>query len=103
MANDKQFLYTIIPTRLAMLTEGPTAAEEATLGQHYRHLKELTEHGIVVMAGRTQTADAHTFGIVILRADDKAAARKLMLSDPAVAHGVMHASLYPFRIALPIQ
>ena len=53
------------------------------------------------MAGRTQTADSDTFGIVILKADDEAAARKLMKADPAVAHGVMHAALYPFRIALP--
>ena len=103
MTDDNQFLYKIKPTRLAMLTEGPTAQEEAALSQHFNYLQKLIEGGIVIMAGRTQTANMDTFGIVILRADDKAAAHKLMLSDPAVAQGVMHATLYPFRIALPIS
>ena len=103
MPDEKQFLYTIKPTRLAMLTAGPTAEEEAALSQHFNHLQKLTQRGIVIMAGRTQTADGDTFGIVNLRADHEAAARELMLSDPAVAHGVMQANLYPFRVALPIQ
>jgi len=103
MANSKQYLYTIKPTRMAMLTGGPTAAEESALSQHFSHLQELTEKGIVIMAGRTQTADPDTFGIVILKAGSEADAQSIMQSDPAVAHGVMHATLYPFRIAIKAQ
>ena len=100
MSDEKQFLYTIKPTRLAMLTEGPTVEEEAALSQHFSHLQKLTERGIVIMAGRTQTAGADTFGIVILEAGSDEAAQRIMHSDPVVALGVMHAQLYPFRIAL---
>ena len=103
MNEAKQFLYSIKPTRLAMLTDGATKAEETTLSQHFNYLQDLTQKGTVIMAGRTQTADINTFGIVIFKAENEAEAREIMLADPAVAQGVMAASLYPFRIALPLQ
>ena len=95
-----QYLYRITPARLAMLTEGPTEAEGATLTQHVAYLEDLAARGVVMLAGRTQTADAETFGIVIFEAADDAAAERLMNDDPAVADGVMHAALFPYRIAV---
>lgn len=100
MSEEKQFLYTIKPTRLAMLTEGPTTEESAVLSRHFNHLKTLTEQDVVIMAGRTQTADSDTFGIVIFKAASDEAAETILQTDPAVALGVMQAQLYPFRIAL---
>ncbi len=95
-----QYLYRIQPVRLEMLTEGPTEAEAETLARHVAYLESQTEHGRVILAGRTQTADPDTFGIVIFEAEDDAAAEAVMKDDPAVADGVMHAKLFPYRIAV---
>lgn len=94
------YLYVVRPTRPAMLTEGPTATEAAAVTRHLQHLRELARQGIVVLAGRTQTTDPGTFGLVVFRAGGEAAARAVVESDPAVAAGVMRAELYPYRIAV---
>ncbi|WP_218673914.1 YciI family protein, partial [Candidatus Entotheonella palauensis] len=64
------------------------------------YLKQLTEQGVVILAGRTLNTDASSFGIVILQADSEATAHQVMQEDPAVKHEVMHAELFPYRIAL---
>jgi uncharacterized protein YciI len=85
-----QFLYVIRPARLAMLTEGSTDQEAAIIADHFEYLRMLTERNVVILAGRTLTSDETSFGIVILRAQN----------DPAVKERVMHAVLYPYRVAL---
>lgn len=95
-----EFLYRIQPTRLAMLTEGPTAVEIAATQAHFSYLEAAREAGVVLAAGRTLTTDEHTFGIVIFRAPDEEAARELMECDPAIVAGVMKGELFPFRVAL---
>jgi uncharacterized protein YciI len=100
MSEMRQFLYTTHPTRVEMLTHGPTPEEDETVGRHADYLKDLAERGVVLLAGRTQTRDAQTFGIVILRAESEDAARAVMERDPAVAGRVMRATLYPYRIAV---
>jgi uncharacterized protein YciI len=83
-----------------MLSEGPTAEEEAILAEHFNYLKALAEQGVVQLAGRTQTTDESSFGIIIFRAETEAAARKIMNDDPAVREGVMLARFFPYRIAI---
>lgn len=100
MPNKQQFLYKIQPTRPAMLTEGPTEREAAIVGQHFNYLKDLTEQGIVLLAGRTLNTDPSSFGIIIFEADSEEAAQALVAGDPAVSQGVMRAELFPYRIAL---
>jgi len=94
-----EFLYEIRPTRPAMLTEGPTEEEAAVLSDHARYVERLAEQGVVELAGRTQNTDETAFGIVIFRAPGEAAARAIMLEDPAVKHGLMSAVLFPYRVA----
>jgi uncharacterized protein YciI len=100
MPQDIQFLYTIQPTRHAMLTEGPTHRESAVVAEHFEYLQLLAREGIVILAGRTLNVDESSFGIVIFRARDDAAARAIMEGDPAVKKRVMVAKLYPYRVAL---
>jgi uncharacterized protein len=95
-----QFLYRLQVTRLEMLRGGPTPEEARVVGAHLNYLKKLAEEGVVVLAGRTQTNDETTFGIVILNAAGEAAARAVMENDPAVKGSVMHATLFPFRVAV---
>jgi uncharacterized protein YciI len=95
----KQYLYKIVPTRPGMLTEGPTGEEAAILDQHVAYLGDLTERGVVLLAGRTQNKDESSFGIVIFQVESEEEARRVMEEDPAVRGGIMRAKLYPYRIA----
>ena len=94
------YIYKIQPARLGMLTDKPTPTEESILSEHFNYLKQLTEEGVVIVAGRTLTADENSFGIVIFEADNEFAAQQIMDNDPAVRSGVMKAELYPYRVAL---
>ena len=96
----KQWLYLLQPTRIEMVTKSPTPEESETVSRHFAHLQELTEKGVMILVGRTQNMDKTTFGIAIFEAEDEAAARRIMESDPAVMGGVMNATLYPYQVAL---
>ena len=96
----QQFLYRIQPTRLGMLTEGPSEHESKVIGEHFAYLQRLVDEGIVLMAGRTLNADESTFGLAIFVAESETQAASLMRNDPAVRQGVMRAELFPYRIAL---
>lgn len=100
MKHMAQFIYRLRVIREEMLTEGPTAEEARITREHFNYLRGLTESGVVLLAGRTQTADDQTFGIVILQAQDEDTARDLMANDPAVMESIMHAELFPFAVAL---
>ncbi len=95
-----QFDYVLKPTRLEMLTVGPTESEAQAVDAHVRHLEELKASGLVLMAGRTQTADMETFGLVLLDCANQGEAKAVMLQDPAVQARVMSAKLYPFQVAI---
>jgi uncharacterized protein YciI len=94
------FLYTTRPSRLGMLTEGATEEEASIVSAHFDYLKGLAAQGVLLLAGRTQDADATTFGIVLFRAAGESEARAMMENDPAVSHGVMLGELHPYRIAI---
>ncbi len=100
MPETQQFLYTIRPARMEMLTEGSTERETEIVTQHFNYLSELAAKGVVLFAGRTVTDDERTFGIVVFHARSEGEAFKIMQSDPAVAQGVMIPELYPFRLAV---
>jgi len=94
-----QFLYRIQAVRPEMLSDGPTDDEAAILAEHSRYLEGLAGQGKVVLCGRTQNSDPSAFGIVVFVAESDAAAREIMENDPAVSKGLMHADLFPYKIA----
>lgn len=95
-----QFLYRIQPVRPEMLTSGATEDETKIVGQHYEYLRQLTNKGIVLLAGRTRNTDNSSFGIVLFNADSEEMARKVMSEDPAVKNRIFRAELFPYRMAL---
>lgn len=97
---NKEFLYTIQPTRAELLTEGPTPNEQKIIGLHYNYLKDLTDTNVVILAGRTQNVDSTSFGIVIYKAFSEEKAKEIMENDPAVKEGIFSAQLFPFRVSL---
>lgn len=82
-----------------MLCDGPTPEEARILEAHAAYVKDQTDKGVVVMAGRTQENDESSFGIVVFRTETDQKARDVMNHDPGVRHGVMQGDLYPFKIA----
>jgi uncharacterized protein YciI len=96
----EQFLYRIQPVRHDMLTKGSTEFESHIVSEHFNYLKRLTEDGVIILAGRTQTTDYSSFGIVLLKAETIEEAREIMLNDPAVKNKVFRAELYPYKTSL---
>jgi len=96
----RQWIYVLKPARLEMLTVGSMPEEDEIVGRHFAYLSDLTEKGVMILMGRTQNNDESTFGIAIFEAENEAAARAIMENDPAVKHGVMTATLYPYKVAL---
>ena len=99
----KQYIYRIQPVRIDMLSNGPTEEESAVVSEHFAYLRDLSDEGVVIMAGRTLNTDPSSFGIVILRAESDKEAEERMMSDPAVAKGVMKSEIFPFRVAFATE
>lgn len=95
----QQWLYVLHPVRPEMLISGPTPAEAATVGRHAAHCDALGKQGVMLMVGRTQTTGPETIGLAVFLAQDEAAARTIMASDPAIREGVMTGELFPYKIA----
>jgi uncharacterized protein YciI len=94
----KEYLYLLRPTRIEMITAGPTPQEADIVEQHSAYLENLAQRRVLILYGRTQNADETTFGIVVFVADSEEDARAIMENDPAVKQGVMRAELYPYRV-----
>lgn len=95
-----QYLYRIQPTRLEMLTAGPTEEEAAIIASHFEYLSDLARRGVLFLAGRTLTSGPESFGIAIFNAETDEEAATLMRADPAVIGGVMRAEFFPYRVAI---
>ncbi len=92
------FLYRLTPSRPEMLSRS-TAAEDAIIADHFAYLEKLEEEKILILAGRTETRENSSLGLVIYTAENETQAREIMLNDPAVKSGVMLAEFHPFRLA----
>ncbi|MGY5860225.1 MAG: YciI family protein [Candidatus Thorarchaeota archaeon] len=70
---------------------------EEIVSKHFNYLKSLIEEGKLIMAGRFSEV---LIGLVMIEAESREEALKLMENDPAVQAGVFNAELYPWSIAL---
>jgi uncharacterized protein YciI len=96
----RTFLYEFEAVRPEMITD-PTAwteEDDRIAEAHFAYLKQATEEGIVLLAGRS--LDGKGPAIVILDAETEDEARRFMQNDPFVAQGLMRATLHPFRASL---
>lgn len=91
------FAYTLQPTRLTMLTGGPTPEERAYAARHWEYSLALLARGVLVFGGRTIATTADSFAIVVIRAESLEAARRIAHEDPAVEGGVFRAKVYPYQ------
>jgi uncharacterized protein YciI len=96
----KQFIYVLHVVSRLYDEQAWTKEDHAAVDQHFNRLKEATERGQVILAGRIAESLDKTFGIVVFEAKDQEAALGFMNGDPAVVAGVMAAELHPFSVAL---
>lgn len=80
--------------------DAPTDDEVAAVRAHFAYLQGLTASGVCRLAGRTDAMGMDTIGIVLYRAATLNDATALANNDPAVAQGVMTATIHDFRLAL---
>jgi uncharacterized protein YciI len=94
-----QFIYLFEAVRPELVTDPGawTVEEQRIAGEHVRYLKGAAEEGTVLLAGRSLDGQGPAF--VILEASSEDEARAFMEKDPFVAHGLMRATLHPFRVA----
>lgn len=91
------FLYTLRPTRIAMLTDGATPDEQALAARHWAYSQDLLAQGTLIFGGRTLQRDPTTFAFAVVRAPSLDAAREIAERDPAVAGGLFATDVYPFQ------
>jgi uncharacterized protein YciI len=99
-AKPTQFLYVLRLVPRLHDDQAWTKDDAAAPQSHFNRLKEATESGQVIFAGRTKESGAKTFGLVIFEAADETAALQFMKADPALTAGVMTAELHPFSVIL---
>jgi uncharacterized protein len=94
----KQFIYVLRLVPRLHDEKAWTGADQAAFKRHVEHLKVATDHGKLIMAGRTVEPGDKTFGLVIFHAPNEADAEAFMKSDPAVAEQIMTAELHPYQV-----
>lgn len=95
-----QFIYILKPKAALQNENNWTKKEEEIVNRHFFRLQELLKEGKLILAGKTSGLDEKTFGIVILEVENEQEALNIMQNDPAVAHGIMTAELFPYQVAL---
>jgi uncharacterized protein YciI len=95
-----QFIYQLKLLPELLLEENWTERENQIVNEHFQMLESLCDSGKVILAGRTLNMNETGFGLVILEVDSEEEAQYIMSSDPAVKHGIMTATMFPYRIAL---
>jgi uncharacterized protein YciI len=95
----KQFLYVLRLTPRLHDDKAWTTADQAAIKGHIEHLRAATDHGKLILAGRTLEPGDRTFGLVVFHAPDEADARAFMNSDPAIVGKIMTAELHPYQVA----
>lgn len=96
----RQFVYVLKLTPRLHDDAAWTDADKKTVGAHFAHLQAATKERKVILAGRTMEPGDKTFGLVIFEAASLAEATEFMKSDPAVAAGVMTATVHPYAVVL---
>jgi uncharacterized protein YciI len=72
----------------------------AIFQQHGAQLMKQRDEGVVIVGGHTDDVQ-HMRAMVIVKANDVAAARAVAAGDPAVKAGLLKPSVEPFTLAVP--
>ena len=96
----KQFVYILKCVPRLTYAEDWTDKDNAIVYEHFQNLQRLLKEDKLILAGKTDNQNEHTFGIVIIETESEEEAREIMNNDPAVAKKIMTAELSPYQVAL---
>lgn len=82
-----------------LLKNGPRPEDMPVLQAHVKYMRTLAEQGTSVFAGHTLNHDETSFGLLVVKADSEASARKIMEADPIVHAGLVQGTVIPFGVA----
>jgi len=94
-----QFLLRIEPTRAGFTLANMTPDEARLASQHVQYLMSLEESGKLHLAAQVFDPKG-LWGIVIVNAPDRDAARALLDSDPMVKANMFRGEVIPIRVVL---
>ena len=77
---------------------GPRPEDMPVLQGHVKYLRDLAEQGTSLFSGHTLNQDESAFGLLVVRADSEAAARKIMEADPIIHAGLVQGTVIPFGV-----
>lgn len=92
----QEYIYIFHPYRLELAFH-PMPEEEPILNAHFAYQEQATRQGTVIIGGPSKDG---SFGVVIFRADDDAAAQAFMENDPLVKGNLVEAELHPFIVSV---
>lgn len=96
----KQFLYLLRLEKTMQDTSAWSAEKQQVVAAHFAHLQKMLQDGILILAGKTSTDLATTFGIVVFEADSFESAKVIAENDPAVIAKIMNVEVFPYEVAL---
>lgn len=92
----RHFMYVLHPLTFDKI-EDMTETDQRIARTHWEYIQRLADDDVVLLAGRTEHAE---MGIVVVETETEDQAKGIMEDDPAVKHGLMRATLYPYRLAI---
>jgi len=95
---EKQFALLMRPTSSEFFKKTHEPEGMRLIDEHFKRLQALTERGVCIFSGRSLNADETAFGIIVVRADSEAAARKIMEDDALVKAGLVRGTVFPFTV-----
>jgi uncharacterized protein YciI len=67
------------------------------LRAHIEYWQGQINRGACLLAGHTLNKDETAFGLVVIRADSEASAKKMVEDDPMVRAGIINVTVFPFE------
>jgi uncharacterized protein YciI len=77
-----------------------TPEDEESFRLHWTRLEQARDDRTLILAGRSQDADAAGPAIVIFEAGSDAEAQRFVAAEPFVLRGFARATVYPFKVAI---
>jgi uncharacterized protein YciI len=96
-AGTSQFLLRIEPIRPGFTLQNMNAEEQRLAAQHFQYLRSLYESEKMNLAAQVFDPQG-LWGIVIVNAPDREAARALLEADPMVKGKMFRGEVYPVRV-----
>lgn len=96
--SEKQFALLMKATGPEFFKKVEEPEGKRLVGEHFQRLQALTKQGVIIFSGHSLNQDDTGFGIIVVRAESEAAARKIIDEDQLVKAGWVRGTVFPFQV-----